>query len=167
MLPRFKTLAILTFLILALYVVFWREETPFQSGQHAVDVLKGTFGDVDVEVSHEVPQPQDTPPVSLETKLPEADNGYLKDLELEPKPSPTPTPTKSAHRPYFTELPSEEEEDDTPPPEWEPSAEETETGQETSANESTEPPAVAETGNDYSDTGLQVQFDKEYAALGL
>ncbi|CZR53013.1 uncharacterized protein PAC_02891 [Phialocephala subalpina] len=165
MLPRFKGLAVLTFTVLALYVVFWREETPFQSGQHAVDVLKGTFGDVDVELSHDAPQTHDAPPVSVETKLPES--GYLKDLELEPKPTPTPTPTKSVHGPYFSELPAEDEED-TAPAEWEEhAAENTEFGQEPSTDESAERPAVAEPENDYGRTGLQVQFDKEYAALGL
>lgn len=167
MLPRFKSFAVLTFLVLALYVVFWREETPFQSGQHAVDVLKGTFGDFEVPVSHDAPTTQDAPPVSVETKLPEADDGYFKDLELEPKPTSTPTPTKSAHGPYFSELPSEEEEDGTAPAEWEHVTEGTESDQEPSADEFAQTPAVAELGNDYSETGLQVQFDKEYAALGL
>lgn len=44
--PRVKSWAVLAFVLLALYLVFWRDDTPFNSRQHAVDVLQGNIGEV-------------------------------------------------------------------------------------------------------------------------
>ncbi len=36
----------LAFVLLTLYLVFWRDDTPFNSKQHAVDVLHGNNGEI-------------------------------------------------------------------------------------------------------------------------
>lgn len=46
MLPRLKTWIVLAFMLLALYLVLWRDDTPFNSGEHPVDVLHGNNGEV-------------------------------------------------------------------------------------------------------------------------
>ncbi|KAE8441582.1 hypothetical protein EG329_004667 [Mollisiaceae sp. DMI_Dod_QoI] len=150
--PRFKSLIVLTFIVLALYAIFWRD-TPFSSGQHAIDVLKGTFGDI------EVPFGQDVAPV--ETKLANFDDGYLKDIELEP------TSTKEAYilPTYSSVLPSAPE--STKSAELEHVAEDMKFGQPSTKSFAELPKPSAEPDNDYSGGGLQVQFDKEYDALGL
>ncbi|KAL2071531.1 hypothetical protein VTL71DRAFT_12766 [Oculimacula yallundae] len=44
MLPRLKTWIVLAFMLLALYLVLWRDDTPFSSGEHPIDVLHGDSG---------------------------------------------------------------------------------------------------------------------------
>lgn len=60
-------------MLLALYLVFWRDDTPFNSGEHPVDVLQGESGEmkgangVDVEVA---PILDDIPLLPATTKKP-------------------------------------------------------------------------------------------------
>lgn len=46
MLPRLKSWIVLAFMLLALYLVLWRDDTPFNSGEHPIDVLHGDSGEM-------------------------------------------------------------------------------------------------------------------------
>jgi hypothetical protein len=152
MLPRFKSLLILAFVVLALYAVF-SQNTPFSSGQHAVDVLKG-FGDFDVPWGKDTDLSQD-PTQSEDTKLPETGDGKI-DISL-----PKPSPTESAKPVYFTFLPEETSADEE-------HADGTDLDHNPSiAEQLTKPLSVPGTNNDYSSATLQIQFDKEYQKLAL
>lgn len=161
MLPRFKSLIVLTFIVFALYVVFWRDE-PF-SGQHAVDVLKG-FGEFEVPWGTQ----DDTPPAKEEnttSKLEDSGERVKTNIEVEPIPTSTSTKVNAI---YFTELPADPEE--TTPVELEHGVDDTKDGDTTSSKTAAElvmPTSVPGADKDYGGTSLQKQFDKEYDDLGL
>lgn len=163
MLPRFKSIVVLTFIVLALYaIIFWRD-VPFSSGQHAVDVLKGSFGDF------EVPWGTKDTSTSLSstpeaTKLPDPDSGNFKDIQ------PETTSTKEAHvaPTYFSYLPSEPE--NTAPAKLEHAWENTKSRHNPSTKTAAEllkPSSISGSDNVSNSMSLQNQFDNEYEDLAL
>ncbi|KAK0108423.1 hypothetical protein ONS95_003231 [Cadophora gregata] len=67
MLLRLKSLIVLAFMLLALYLVLWRDDTPFTSGEHPVDVLHGNNGEMKDEGGLEVAPILDDIPLLLAT----------------------------------------------------------------------------------------------------
>lgn len=46
MISRLKSWVVLAFILLALYLVLWRDDTPFNAGEHPIDVLHGENGEM-------------------------------------------------------------------------------------------------------------------------
>jgi hypothetical protein len=82
--PRFKSTVLLAFTLLVLYLVFVRDDSTLQYGQHAIDVFNGNLADLGYHDAPEGEEPNSNPqPKPVDVAEPE-----MEEFLAPPKPAP-------------------------------------------------------------------------------